>query len=354
MTSQQRVMTMLDGRLPDRVPLLHGFWGEWVEMWRRDKGLPPDADADAYYGVDTYIAAGDETPYVTRARELKREGDYVYSLDGWGQTKRTRASTSYFYEQLAFAYDEAGRLVYGDFDPVDLPQRYEWLDGQMAALKERYCVFAKTGGPFIRTYFMRGEVPFLTDMAADPVKAREMAMRTAHHLTAIGLEELRRWDLYDTGIWVYDDMAAAKGPMFSPRAAADILAPAWSTMVSAFKAAGARKVILHSDGNILPLLDILLDCGFDGINPVEYRAGMDVVQLREKYPKLALLGGLDNVHILRHGTPEEIRAHTRHVLSAGRDGLLALGTHSIGPDISVANWEVVVATWREFGVYPMA
>jgi uroporphyrinogen decarboxylase len=200
---------------------------------------------------------------------------------------------------------------------------------------------------------MRGEVPFLMDMAADPARAREVVMRTAHHLTAIGLEELRRWDLYDTGIWIYDDMAATKGPMFSPKAAEAILAPGWKYMVDAYKAAGAAKVMLHSDGNILPVLDLLVDCGFDGINPVEWRAGLDVVKLREKYPKLALLGGLDNIHILRNGTPQEIREHTKHVLSAARDGGFCLGTHSIAPDISVANWEAVVETWRECGTYPM-
>lgn len=348
MTSKERVLTALNFGRPDRVPLTHGFWPEWVERWRQEKDLPPDASADDYYQVDTYIAVGDETPYPTLARELKREGDFVYSLDGWGQTKRTRQSVSYFYEQLEFAYDDAGNLKYGDFDPPELPARYAALDAQLERLKQRYCVFAKTGGPFIRTYFMRGEVPFLMDMAADPQKAAEMVMRTADHLLAIGLEELRRWDLYDTGLWVFDDMASVQNPMFSPRAAERILAPAWAKMVSAFKQAGAAKVLLHSDGNILPVLDLLLDCGFDGINPVEYRAGLDAVKLRQKYPHLILTGGLDNVHLLRHGTEQEIREHTKYILSAA-PGLL-LGTHSLGPDISVRNWEVVYETWQEFGV----
>ncbi len=347
MTSKERMMTALNFGKPDRVPMLSGFWPEWVEIWRKEKGLPAEVSADEYYQVDDYIAVGDETPYPSRARELKREGDFVYSVDGWGQTKRTRLSNSYFYEQLEFAYDESGELKYGEFDPVDLPSRYAGLDAQMPKLKERYCVFAKTGGPFIRTYFMRGEVPFLMDMAADPAKAAEMVMRTAHHLTAVGLEELRRWDLYDTGLWIFDDMASAMNPMFSPRTAEQVLVPAWAHMVSAFKAAGTAKVVLHSDGNILPVLDLLIDCGFDGINPVEYRAGLDAVKLREKYPKLALLGGLDNIHILRDGTEQEIREHTKYILSAGPG--LALGTHSIGPDIPVRNWDVVFETWQEFG-----
>lgn len=349
MNSKDRVMQTLNFGRPDRVPMLHGFWPEWEDLWRREKHLPPDASADDYYLVDDFIAVGDETPYPTQARELGREGDFIYTLDGWGQIKRTRQSVAYFYEQLDFAYDDAGRLKYGDFDPVDLPSRYADLDARMPALKERYCVFAKTGGPFIRTWFMRGEVPFLMDMAADPTKAAEMVVRTAHHLTAIGLEQLRRWNLYDTGLWIFDDMASAMSPMFSPKAAEQILAPAWSHMIQAFKAAGAAKVILHSDGNILPILDLLVDCGFDGLNPVEYRAGLDAVKLRAKYPTLALLGGLDNVHILRNGTEDEIREHTKYILSAG-PGLL-LGTHSVSTDIPIRNWDVVFETWQEFGQF---
>lgn len=353
MTSQERVMKALNFELPDRVPMLHGFWPEWEKMWRQEKGLPADASAEDYYQVDTHIAVGDETPYPTRAEELKREGDFIYSRDGWGQTKRTRQSVSYFYEQLSFAYDDKANLVYGDFDPVNLPERYAAIDARIDRLKQRYCVFAKTGGPFIRTYFMRGEVPFLMDMASDPALAKELVMRTAHHLAAIGVEELRRWSLQDTGIWIYDDMASAQNPMFSPRAAEQILAPAWAYMVDQYRQAGAAKVILHSDGNIAPLLDLLIDCGFDGINPVEYRAGLDAVKLHEKYPKLALLGGLDNVHILRSGTSDEIREHTKYILSAGKEGGFALGTHSIGPDISVANWEAAFETWQEFGQYSL-
>lgn len=347
MNSEERLMAALHFEKPDRIPMLGGFWPEWIEMWRRAKGLSPEAHPDDYYLVDDYIAVGDETPYPSLARELKREGDYVYALDGWGQIKRTRLTGGYFYEQIDFAYDEKGELKYGEFEPADLPQRYAALDALMPELKKRYCVFAKTGGPFIRTCFMRGEAAFLMDMAADPQKAAEMAMRTAVHLTAIGLEELRRWDLYHTGVWIFDDMASAQSPMFSPRAAERILAPAWTYMIQAFKHAGAATVILHSDGNILPILDILLACGFDGINPVEYRAGLDAVKLREKYPRLALLGGLDNVHILRRGTPEQIREHTKYILSAAPG--LALGTHSIGPDIPVENWDIVFETWRKYG-----
>ena len=353
MTSKERVMAALDFRQPDRVPVFQSFWSEFTQAWEQEKGGSISESIEDYFMQDISIAVGDETPYCTRAEELGEEGEYLISRDGWGQTKRTKGG-GYFYEQLAFAYDEDANLVYGEFDPPDLPERYERLDAVMPQRKERYAVFAKTGGPFIRTYFMRGEVPYLMDMAADPSLAAELTMRTALHLSAIGLEELRRWDLYDTGVWIFDDMASAKGPMFSPATAEKVLAPAWKHMVDSFKAAGASKVIMHSDGNIGPLLDLFLDLGFDGINPVEYHTGLHPLELRDKYgDRLALLGGLCNAIILPRGDPAEVREHVLEVLASGVEGGLVIGTHSVAPDISVATMELVRDLLLEYGTYPM-
>ena len=98
--------------------------------------------------------------------------------------------------------------------------------------------------------------------SADPTLAAELAMRTAMHLTQVGVEELRRWELQDTGIWIFDDMAATKGPMFSPATAERVLAPAWDYMVKAYREAGyavfrpmvARRVAQQMTGRAVPEL----------------------------------------------------------------------------------------------------
>jgi len=352
MTSQERVMTALDYRRPDRVPVYSSFWSEFARAWR-DANPDTTESCEDHFLEDISIAVGDETPYMSRAQELGRDGDYVIERDGWGQVKRTRGG-GYFYQQLAYAYADDLSLPLGEFDPPDDPARFAGLDRVMARRKARFCVFAKTGGPYIRTSFMRGEENFLLDMARDPALAAELAMRTAVHLTQVGVEEIRRWELQDTGIWIFDDMASAKGPMFSPATAERVLAPAWKHMVDAYRAAGARKVIMHSDGNIGPLLDLFIDLGFDGINPVEFHVGLDPVKLRDKYgDRLALLGGMDNAHILPRGDRAEIKEHVLSILATGRDGGLVIGTHSIAPDISIETMEYVRSLVLQYGTYPM-
>ena len=122
--------------------------------------------------------------------------------------------------------------------------------GAAAGDKQRHCVFGKTGGPYLRSTYLRGEAEFLMDMAGDPPLARAIADKMAEHLTAVGLEQIRRWDLRETGIWIYDDMACNRGPMFSPRQFEQVLLPAYRRMIRAYKDAGARYVFLHSDGDI--------------------------------------------------------------------------------------------------------
>ena len=347
MTSQERVMTALDFRPPDRIPLFDGYWAEFQEAWRREEQPAEGESIEDYYGVDIHIAVGDETLCPSRAEVLEQTDTHTVQRDGWGRVIRT-VPGGYFYEQLESAVREPADLDSLPTDPVDLESRYASLDSRMEALKERYCVFAKVGGPFIRTHFVRGETEFLCDMAADPSFARELAGYVGRHLTAVGLEELRRWDLYETGIWVYDDMASNRGPMFSPQTADEVLVPVWAEMVREFKQAGARKVVLHSDGNIAPLLDRFIEIGFDGINPVEPKAGLDLVALQSRYgEKLALLGGFDNAHILPRGDAGEVRAHARAIAQAGREGGVVAGMHSVGPDIALETYDIVIEELRK-------
>lgn len=353
MNSHERVMTALDFGIPDRVPRFDGFWPEWEQAWRHERPELADVSAEDHFGVDISIAVGDETLCPSRAEVISETESGLIRRDGWGRVIRT-VPGGFFYEQLESALKSRADLDALPIDPPDLESRYAGLDARMPDLKQRYCVFAKVGGPFIRSGFVRGDVDYLVDMAEDPDFAAEFTMRIADHLIAIGLEELRRWELYSSGVWIYDDMASNSGPMFSPRTAERVLVPAWAKMVRAFKDAGARKVILHSDGNIGPLLDTFVDIGFNGINPVEPKAGLNALELRRKYgKKLALLGGVCNAFVLPRGCPEELRAHVLEVLSAGVEGGLVIGTHSIGPDISVETYEQYARLLDEFATYPM-
>ena len=339
MTSKERVMAALEGRQPDRMPIFDGFWGEFRTKWAEEKGFGPEASIDDYYGVDIRICVPDETPYPSRNAVVKQDGRETIFRDGYGRLLRS-VQGAYFRETLEAPIRTPADLDRNPFEPVDADTRYDGFMKLVEREREKRCCFCKVGGPYLRTTFIRGETEYLMDIAGDPVFAKEQADRVGDLLAGIGVEALRRSGLQDTGIWIYDDIAYNHNPMCSPESFERVFLPAYRRMVRAFRDAGARKVIMHSDGNIGPLLDMLLDAGIDGINPVEPKAGLDVVALRERYGnRLSLLGGMCNAHVLPNGTFEEIREETRRILDLGRDGGVVIGTHSIADDVPVANYD---------------
>lgn len=350
-------------RRPDRIPRVEFFWA-YPEPWQKRLG-PVEAVNDVA------IWSPLEGTFPTRARLLKQDGGDIYKVDQWGRTVRQRAG-AYFVETLEVPILDGRDIDTIQFDPADLDVRFQQVVtetiedvpvvGGMPDLltvkraleqaKEKSCVFGKTGGPFLRSTYLRGETQYLIDIARDPSLARAIADKVADHLTAVGVEEIKRWSLQETGIWIFDDIAYNTGPMISPVSFERILLPAYRRMVQAYKGAGARYVFFHSDGDIRLFLDMLLDAGIDGINPLEPRANMKVAELRKRYPRLILAGGMDNSGTLINGPAEKIQAEAREIIDVGRDGGVLIGSGYIGPDVPLENYAAyheTVLTCGNFG-----
>jgi len=348
MTSEERVLTAFQFQRPDRIPVMNGFWS-YPPEWKARFG-------DPVLLSDIHLFVPREGAFPLNARPIKEEQGWKYAQDEWGRLIRTREDT-YFSEVIEAPLKGNIELRSVAFDPPSLDVRYymgktqEQFDNSIAEQKNRCCLFIKTGGPYLRTSFMRGETEFLMDMAGDPGLARELAEKVGSHITEIGVEALRRTKLFETGIWIYDDMAFNKGPMFSPEAFEQIILPAYRKMLKAYRAAGAKYIMLHSDGDIRPLLDMLIDAGIDGINPVERRAGMLIPELRRKYPKLILTGGMCNSETLINGPVSKIEAEAREIIDTGRNGGIVIGTHSISPEVPIENFAAYLNICRTYGLF---
>ncbi|MBT4098196.1 MAG: hypothetical protein HOM68_05095 [Gemmatimonadetes bacterium] len=346
-TSHERVLRACHFERPDRIPRFDSFW-ELPPAWERRLG-PPESLSDIA------IWCPREGAFPTRAKLLERRGDWTVRVDDWGRTVRSRDG-AYFDEVLEVPIPPGCDPEHIVFDAPCLDLRYAIHGGdlqatasKLAADKSNYCVFGKTGGPYLRTSFVRGTEQFLMDMAGDVCLARALVDKMVDHLIAVGVELLRRWDLSDSGVWIYDDMAHNGGPMFSPDSFERVLLPAYRRMIRAYKEAGARYVVLHSDGNILPILDMLVDAGIDGLNPLERRTGMIAEQLRRRYPQLILTGGMCNTQTLPLGSAAEIESEAKTLIELGRDGGFIIGTHSVSPEIPLESFATYQRTCETHG-----
>jgi len=355
MNSQERVMRTLDFLTPDRIPTSYeSFWPGFVEKWRQKRRLPKEVNINDWYGTDLVIKCADESFFPSQRKIVKKENGYIFANDGWGRIIKWKEGADTFQfpaQDVENILEDKSRLDKIKFESSDLEIRYtKWLI-RVKEEKKKRCVFCKVGGPFHRSWFIRGN-NLLMDLAGDVGFAKELAGKVGEHRIGIGLESLKRGNLYDSGIWIFDDMGANTGPLFSPGTFEKVYFPVYKKMVSSFKKAGAKKVILHSDGNILPFLDMLIEAGIDGINPVEYKAGMNILKLKKKYKKkLSYLGGVDNALILPRGNKKEIENHVCPILEVGREGGIAIGTHSIGNDISIQTYEYYHSLVKRYGNY---
>lgn len=328
---KKRVLDAIAFKPPSAVPVWSaGFDDDFIPRWRSHLRLRDDAHPLTHYRNDTEELAPDERFFPSRAGWIGKDGSYDLVNDGWGCIVRTQPGT-YFSEVVDRVLKSPADLDQLTFDPVTLPIRFISLQDDIERVRTRgLCGFAKMGGIYIRSQFLYGEENLLIDMASDEGFCDALFDKVASHLQAMVLETLARTNAHDCGVMVNDDMAGVTGPVFSPKMFERYLLPRYQKIIRACRAAGCRHVFFHSDGNISPLIDLIIECGFEGINPVEPRCNPSLIDLRRKYGnKLVLMGGVCNTQILRRNNAREIESHLRPLIELAKEGGVLLGTASI-------------------------
>ena len=226
------------------------------------------------------------------------------------------------------------------FDSPTDPCRYQPLLDYVARHRGRFAFFGGLNGPFGFLWRLVGREAAFYEIVDRPHFVRQVVTTVTEFALEVGKGLLRVCpDLL--GIVISDDIAYNQGMMLSPRTYRELFLPALQRMCLELKAAGARFVVYHSDGDIREAIPMLIEAGVDALHPLEVRAVMDVFELKARYGhQLAFIGNVDNSELLPRGTRQEIRREVLRKLTAARGGGYIIGSsHSIGPDVPVANYE---------------
>lgn len=151
------------------------------------------------------------------------------------------------------------------------------------------------------------------------------------------------------------DWAANHGPMFSPRHFQEFVFPRLRQITDLCHRYGVPYV-KHTDGNIMPLLDGMIDAGVDAFQAIEPRAGMDITRLKRDFgDRLTLIGNVDCSTVLVHGPEDAVRAQTRAVIrnAAPGGGFLLSSSNSIHPGVKPEYYLAMLDTARREGSYPL-
>jgi Uroporphyrinogen decarboxylase (URO-D) len=326
---------------PERIPVYDTFWDEFTNRWRADKQLGTNIHPTDYYGICMAQVNANETLFPSQVEVIKDEGDFEIVRNGWGSVVRRSKHNMYFEERLGSFIEEYRDLDKLVPEPVDAEFRFKGFKDIVDIEKQanRYVV-AKIGGIYCRSQFVRGEENLLMDMVLDEAFCHDFFTIMADNRLNTALETLKRGNLWKYGLWVSDDMANTKSMMFSPDMFEKYLLPQYKRLIATIKAHGCKYVFFHSDGNIAPILDMVLEAGFDGFNPLEPRCGLDLVKLREKYDKKAIfIGGVCNTLILPSGDRKRIETHLKPLIELAKEGGVILGQASIGDDIATETYD---------------
>ena len=346
---------MLDKAVEERIILSLNFQeGDRVPIW----------DYIDNYGIYKYFA-GDEKDYAKGmvkvyhglGIDLCRGFGSSYAPSDEGKADAHGVISGSTRWQTRYPIQTLEDLKKYEQPRVTQPQ----IDGWVAHVKYMQELFAPytmyvpgSGCGFHATYGLMGLELFSIAIyyARDDVERIMWAMNEDNVLLAKAAAEHKLCPIYFIG----DDIAYKRALMFPPDFLRETFIECLRRTVEPVKNAGI-KVIFHSDGYVMPVLDDMINAGIDGLNPIEPLAGMDIGYLKRRYEKnLVLVGNVDCSQVLPLGTREEVIEATKACIKAASPG----GGHFIGssseivPATPVENILAFYETAREYGRYPVS
>lgn len=384
MTSRERVLAVLNGEVPDRVPIVMGVsnaTGIKMSTYQGIKALEniQAPDEYIYQWPELGTAKIDEEtmrrlrsdvrgvrdihPAATLERNQNRDPHSPF-IDSWGSGQTEVEPGEWFpgIHPLKEATTIQELEDYPGWPDMSDPTRIAHVREEAARLVEdnQYAVMATPWllFPLERAFAMQGMDTFLLNLAIYPDFARALLEKTAQlckELMGPFLEALgKNVDIIKIG----DDLGTQDSLLMSPDMYREILKPIHADYITFIKERTAAKLFFHTDGDVVPLIDDFIEMGVDILNPIQTSAGKmaDLVGLKSRFGKeIVFCGGIDTQRILPDGTQEQVREEVKRVIQLLGEGggYMVSSVHTIMNDVPPENVLAMVDAVEEFGHYPL-
>ena len=224
------------------------------------------------------------------------------------------------------------------------------LDLAIDRFKGKKATFWLMRGSFVRSWRLIGMTNLMMNIYNNP----EFIHAVAQIMLEFNLAQLDL--LVEAGLDVLvieDDIASTNAPMISPEHF-QIFVNHYNRQIVEKAHTKGLKVVRHSDGNLWPLMDILLETGYDGLNPLEPQAGMEMKKVKEYCgDKICLLGNIDCINLLPSGTPDQVEQAVIQTIADGakHGGLIICSSNSLHPGVNPENCIAMFEAVRKHGLY---
>ncbi|MCK4284226.1 MAG: hypothetical protein KAX44_07910 [Candidatus Brocadiae bacterium] len=352
MDSRQRILTALDHREADRVAIDDSPWQSTVARWHRE-GLPEGVSPAEHFGYEMVPISCNMTPRFP-VETLEETDEYVIERTATGAINKNFRdfSTTPGLVDRPIKSREDWPPIRDRLCPDETRGNWDGLRRQVerARRQGKFIVFRSAYGYDGLQAYMRSD-QLLMAMATDPDWVREMVMTLANLTVEMVKMAIERGIEFD-GFWSFNDMGYRNGLLFSPHTYRLTQREA-DAMVFSFAHEHGKPVFLHSCGNVAELIPDLIEMGLDCLQPLEVKAGMDLIELKKRYgDRLAFMGGID-VRAMAAEDPaviEEEIASKLEVAKAG-GGYIYHSDHSVPKNVSFEQYRRVIELVLKYGRY---
>jgi len=338
MTGEQRVLTVLDRKVPDRVP--HFEWA--IDRKVREALAPGSGTLNGFaerMGLDAVLVDPDFRKEPAGPGRWRSEWGYVLqdSAEEHGIEVESPIRT---------------REDFGRYAPPDphAAGRYASVEQALSRWGGRFAVIVHLNDVFSLPRYLMGYESLLMAIAAEPDLVKALVDLSVDVNLAMAREVAARGAKI---VYTGDDFAGDSGPLMSPGHFRELFYPGLRRVIQGYKALGL-KVIKHTDGMIWPLMDMIVDSGIDCLDPIDPIAGMDLAEVKQKLgARVALKGNVDCAHLMTLGSPAQVAEATRKALRIGMPGggFILSSSNSIHSAVKPENYRAMLDTLRECGKY---
>ena len=358
MTPKERILAVLDRQPVDRLPVDLWHTAEVAAALRRHFQVADDFALWRVLGLDKIVWNFPDYRLEAGGRAGGQSGAGAESGGArtlWGvPLQEIQAGAAH--------YAEFGAAPLAKFNTPAALDEYPWwprverfdYDGALALAKKASPEYAVIG-PWVSCFEIYCQLRGLERALMDLVENPGLVEAILDRVEAIQTEMMKVFFARTRGhldlVFVSDDIAGQKSLLMSPGLWRTHLEPRLRRWCDLIHAHGLR-VFYHTDGAALPLLEPILECGVDVLNPIQHACpGMEMAELKRKFgARVVFHGGVDNQTVLPRGTEAEVRAEVRdclRTLGAGRAGYICCSCHNLQAGTPLDNIIAMVETVQQ-------
>ncbi len=367
MNSRKRVKYALNHKESDLVPIHDSPWESTIKRWKLE-GMPKDTTANDYFNYDMAYIWPDYSPQY-QIKILHETKDHITAINRFGEKIRSFKDNSATIEVInspvknkkdwdllkeRYTVNSSRLISFNNILDVSPDNTIPW-DRTLKNFNYNYekgifIVFlVNTGFDMIQRYL--GMEKLLIAFIDSPEWVKEMFMEHAKFIIKL-FEFLVSNGLKFDGVFLGSDMGYKNATFFSPRCYKELLLPSDKLLCSYFNDIGL-PVILHTDGNVEELIPFIIEAGFNCLQPIEVKSGMDLIKLKNDFGEhLSLMGGID-VRLFNSGNykiiEEEIMSKFKIAKKGG--GYIYHSDHSVPDNISFLQYQKVMDIVSKYRKY---